>query len=123
MQLSRAAYVRYEKAAGNLVPIVDMSRAWGNSDERKRLSVELSEVCLEHGFFLVENHQISASFLQHAQDSIYEFFLLPEEEKAKIHISRSPYHRGYFPSGEENAYGSKVVDIKEAFVNPPVGSQ
>jgi isopenicillin N synthase-like dioxygenase len=44
-----------------------------------------------------------------------DFFLLPEQDKMSIYISRSPFHRGYHPLGEENALGSPVQDLKEVF--------
>lgn len=109
-------FIRFYEADGIKIPIVNMQVMLVRDDNAKaELAKALGDVCEEFGFFYVENHGVSEILLRLAQQAVHDFFNLPIEEKMKIHISHSPYHRGYGPSGEENAYGSKVKDIKEVF--------
>jgi isopenicillin N synthase-like dioxygenase len=98
------------------VPIVDLaaarSRDQGAVDELVR---SLRQILREHGFFYVKNHGIPGEVVRAVKDQTVAFFALPEQEKLEIHIAKSPYHRGYFPEGEENALGNPVADLKEGF--------
>jgi len=111
-----SSYVRLVASGGNEVPVVDLS-AMRSADEydRRGLARALGAVCREIGFFLVENHGVPVDLLADAQSKINAFFLLPEPDKMSIHISKSPYHRGYFPDLEENALGNTAKDRKEGF--------
>lgn len=109
-------FIRYHEADGVMIPIINMRAMRQRNEERKTaLAKILGDVCHEHGFFYVEDHGVSEILLTLAQRAVTDFFNLPLEEKLKIHIALSRFHRGYVPSGEENAYGSAVKDIKEVF--------
>lgn len=109
-------FIRYHAADGVMIPIINMRAVRGRDEGQKAaLAKALGDVCQNVGFFYVEDHGVSEILLKLAEQAVHDFFNLPLEEKMKIHISRSPFHRGYVPSGEENAYGSKIKDIKEVF--------
>jgi isopenicillin N synthase-like dioxygenase len=98
------------------IPVVDFSAYRAASPDRvPELATELAEVCQRFGFFYVENTGIPEDLLRTTERQVYDFFNLPEDQKNKIHISKSPYHRGYFPFSEENALGSEIKDQKEGF--------
>jgi isopenicillin N synthase-like dioxygenase len=108
--------IRYVKSREHEIPVVDLTAVKSSDPERvMALAQSLGEVCRDVGFFCVENHAVGEDFLAHVADQVYRFFDLPEDEKNKIHISKSPYHRGYFPEREENPLGSDVPDLKEGF--------
>jgi isopenicillin N synthase-like dioxygenase len=99
------------------VPVVDLGPTRSTDPaEVRRLAMALGDVCRDIGFFYVANHGISPAVLDRAESLIYRFFEMPEQDKRDIHISKSPYHRGYFPYHEENALHSPdVTDLKEGF--------
>jgi isopenicillin N synthase-like dioxygenase len=109
-------FVRYQQSDGVMIPIINLRAVRERDEDRKAaLAKALGEVCKTHGFFYVEDHGVSENLLALAQQAIRDFFNLPMEDKLQIEISRSPYHRGYVAPGEENAYGSKIKDLKEVF--------
>ena len=115
-KIKKTQHVRVVKSGDFMIPIVNLSSVQSNNNaDLNVLAQELGDVCREIGFFFIENHGISGDFLEKTEQQVYRFFQLPEQEKMEIHISKSPYHRGYFPVGEENALGSSIKDIKEGF--------
>ena len=112
----RLNHIRIEQFGKVQIPVVDLSPVLkGDAEATRTLAKSVASVCRDFGFLYVENHGIDSEFLDKAQHIIEKFFQLSDEEKLQIHISKSAYHRGYFPNGEENALGSPVKDIKEAF--------
>ena len=108
-------HVRFVKSGDHDIPIVDLSHLDGDHEKREQLAKELGSIISTTGFFYIENHGVDAEFLEQTKNNIFKFFQMPEEEKNQIHISKSPYHRGYFPNREENALGSDIYDVKEGF--------
>lgn len=113
---NQTQFVRYHVVDGRRIPIVNLA-VLRQRDERQKevLAQTLGEICRENGYFYVENHGVSEILLTTAVQAVHAFFDLPLADKMAIHISKSPYHRGYVLSGEENAYGSAIKDIKEVF--------
>jgi len=115
----RGPVVRYERAGDARVPVIDLSAArtrhTGDDGDLDALAGAVGDILLDAGFFYVENHGIADTVVRGVWDQTLAFFALPDREKQEIHIARSPYHRGYFPEGEENALGSPVADLKEGF--------
>lgn len=112
----RITVVRHERAGTCQVPIVDLAAACA-CDPRAVTAVtrDLDEILRDTGFFYVENHGVGDDVVRAVREHTHAFFDLPEHEKLQVHIARSPYHRGYFPEGEENALGHPVPDRKEGF--------
>jgi isopenicillin N synthase-like dioxygenase len=98
------------------VPFVDLAAARSRDPrELDELVRSLGQILLETGFFYVKNHGIAAEVVRAVKEQTVAFFALPDREKLEIHIAKSPYHRGYFPEGEENALGNPLPDLKEGF--------
>lgn len=53
------------------------------------------------GFMLLDRHPVVRTVRERAFAAARGFFALPEEEKNRININRSPNHRGYFAPGQE----------------------
>lgn len=95
---------------------MDLSPARAQGTDRLGELVEnVSRLCRDDGFFYVENHGIPDELVRATYEQTIEFFELPGSEKAKLHIARSRFHRGYFPEGEENTRGYPHADVKEGF--------
>ena len=86
------------------IPIIDISPLVGPHDNPKsvrKTAKAIRNACKNIGFFYVMNHQIPQDHLDALIPVMQEFFNLPEEEKMKIHISKSDVFRGYTPLGKE----------------------
>ena len=86
------------------IPIIDISPLLGPFDGPKSVrstAKKIRNACKNVGFFYVKNHQIPQDHLDDVVLVMQEFFNLPEEEKLKIHISKSDAFRGYTPLGKE----------------------
>ncbi len=81
-------------AAFNEVPIVDIS---GANDPQKRpaLVKEVISVAEQVGFMYVVGHGIGDDIMDGIFDMSRNFFDLPDAEKRRIHITKSPEYRGY----------------------------
>ncbi len=98
------------------VPLVDLRALHGiDRSARRSHAAVLDDICRKTGFFCVAGHGMPQALLERATCQIEAFFQLSLEDKLAIHIAKSPHHRGYVPSGEENALGSRSPDLKEAF--------
>jgi isopenicillin N synthase-like dioxygenase len=109
------AFVRIVEHDGIAIPIVNLYGRGTREEQKEALARELGKICSGHGFFYVENHGVPSELLRRFQEQAIAFFNLPEHEKLRIHISKSPYHRGYVPSGEEKALTGTLMDIKEVW--------
>ncbi|HEX7936066.1 MAG TPA: 2-oxoglutarate and iron-dependent oxygenase domain-containing protein [Paraburkholderia sp.] len=115
-ELEQNLFIRYHTVDGQRIPIVSLAALRSRDEHEKRALAEaLGAVCRYIGYFYVEHHGVSDILLTTAERAVNQFFDLPSADKMAIHISKSPFHRGYVPSGEENAYGSAIKDIKEVF--------
>ena len=86
------------------IPIIDISPLLGPFDGPKSVrstAKKIRNACKNVGFFYIKNHQIPQNHLDDVVLVMQEFFNLPEEEKLKIHISKSDAFRGYTPLGKE----------------------
>lgn len=100
------------------IPIIDLTLLDndGNRKSQRDLLVRTTkQACEDIGSFYVKSPLLDQVYLQSIENLIHRYFDLPLEAKMKHHISLSPLHRGYFPTGEENAKGSTIKDIKEGF--------
>lgn len=72
---------------------------------------ELCRICHEVGFFRLVDHGVDAAFVDAYFDAMRRFFELPEEAKATIDKSNSPWFRGWERLGSELTDNS--VDHRE----------
>jgi len=109
------------------IPVIDVSSfATGTllpSPEALEVAAVIDRTCRELGFLLVKGHGVRQSTKENLLAKMREFFALPVEEKEKIAIGKSQFHRGYIGIGDENLEGaladtelqatSGVGDLKE----------
>lgn len=114
--MSDSRHLRFEIHAGIEVPIVDLSSAWtGDAEARLAVARVLGEVHERYGYSYFEGHGTSEELLSKVHQQIADFFDLPAEEKMKLHISQSPYHRGFVSNGHESPLHGEHPDVKECF--------
>lgn len=105
----------------NTLPIIslakmrDLDGETSGNEERKRLY----DACLEHGFFYLKDHDISADLVQQTIDACYDFFQLPLETKQAYGQDKQCVYpkitRGYVPLQGETLNMEMGPDMKELF--------
>lgn len=97
------------------IPVIDFAAMHGtDAVAQQQVAIELCHACIHVGFFYVKNHGVPQSAIDEAFAQAKQFFSLPLEDKMKIHISKSPNHRGYVPLLEENTDPTAKGDLHEA---------
>ena len=87
------------------LPVVDIANA-------EAAAPAIDRACREFGFFYVVGHGVDPSLLSALDDAARSFFERPDDEKAKIAMTRGGRAwRGWFPVGGELTSG--VPDRKE----------
>ena len=78
------------------LPIIDLeSFVEGGAATKQQISQATVDACESAGFFYVSGHGIEEQVFENAKRAALEFFRMPSEYKAKVHISQFPHHRGY----------------------------
>lgn len=98
------------------VPVIDFAGFLsGEADAKAATAKAINTACRDSGFFLLANHGLDAGVIGGAFDAAGTFFDLPDNEKQKISIERSPYHRGWYGHGGEVLDGARQPqgDLKE----------
>lgn len=75
----------------------------------------ISDACENIGAFYLASELLGQSFMSSINGLMKEYFALSIEEKMKLNITKSEFHRGYLPIAHENAKQSTMLDMKEAF--------
>ncbi len=92
-----------------VLPVVDVGSLVDPSsshDDRLEVGQELDAACRTCGFLLVTGHGVDRALRDDLERLSREFFALPEEEKARIAMSRAgSAWRGWFPVGGELTSG------------------
>lgn len=76
------------------VPIVDISGAHDPS-RRPALAEEMVKVARDVGFMYIVGHGIDQKLIDDVFGMSKKFFALPDEEKRRIHLTKSKAYRGY----------------------------
>jgi isopenicillin N synthase-like dioxygenase len=108
--------LRAQRVGADAIPIVDFAPFLaGGFEDRRRVAQEIGRACREIGFFYIANHGVPQDLVDRTFAETKRFFSLPRAEKAKISVTLSKNHRGYFASGEENLDPAKqpTGDFKE----------
>ena len=96
----------------NSPTIVTIDRQLLQSEDSEKIKSVFEKGFRDTGFAYVSNHGISEKNIDRILRLSDQFFNLPQEEKEKIHMSRSGLAwRGYFPVGGELTSG--IPDQKE----------
>ncbi len=93
------------------LPTLDLSRFTG--PERAAFLGELRRTAREIGFFYVTGHGVPRDLPGDVLEASRRFFALPEAEKLKVEMVRSPHFRGYNRPGWERTRGKP--DWREQF--------
>lgn len=98
------------------LPVVNVS-GLGSSDasQRQAAAERLGKAARDAGFLYVTGHGIPAEYTERLIARTQAYFALPYAEKMRQYIGYSVNHSGYVPEGEEQFYGAKSVDRKEAY--------
>lgn len=98
------------------IPLIDLGPfRTGGREERARVADEIGAACRNVGFFYVTNHGVPQELIDRVFGQSRRFFALPDDEKMRVHIGKSPNHRGYYPIGGENVDPERTFDVKEGF--------
>ena len=73
----------------------------------------LGQAWQEMGFITITHHGIDAAVIEQCREASRAFFSLPENVKARYHISGGGGQRGYTPFGIETAKNADIPDRKE----------
>jgi isopenicillin N synthase-like dioxygenase len=93
------------------LPTLDLRRFSGS--DRAIFLAELRRTAREIGFFYVTGHGVPQDVPEAVLDASRRFFALPEAEKLKVEMVRSPHFRGYNRPGWELTRGRP--DWREQF--------
>jgi isopenicillin N synthase-like dioxygenase len=93
------------------IPIVDLARWHGRSEERLALADEVRSISHDVGFFMVVNHGVDRGFVDSIFELMERLFALPIEQKTLIDKRRSRHFRGWEQVGSE--YTNNRPDFRE----------
>ncbi|MEC5318161.1 isopenicillin N synthase family oxygenase [Brenneria populi subsp. brevivirga] len=83
------------------LPILDLSQLDGNTEQRANFLSKLNRAARDVGFFYLVHHGVDSARLQRVQQLAQAFFALPDAEKQRVAMIRSPHFRGYNRAGAE----------------------
>ena len=107
------------------LPVLDISRFHAGPEARAAFVDELRAVLHEHGFFYLKGHDVPEELTARLKSLARSFFALPEAEKLKIEMVRSPHFRGYKDSGiitillQDEIEGLRVQTLDGDWLNVP----
>ncbi|EKM79175.1 hypothetical protein AGABI1DRAFT_73989 [Agaricus bisporus var. burnettii JB137-S8] len=97
------------------IPVIDFTNATATTEKRKELANLIRDASINVGFFYLKNHGISQELIDNAVEAGKRFFALPEEEKMKLDIHKSPNYKGYTAVLGENTNAEGRGDLHEGF--------
>lgn len=94
------------------VPVIDISPLVSKSGDIQNIASQITQACIDYGFFYVVGHGVAMALQQQLEDLSYQFFNQELSEKLKIRMALGgKAWRGYFPVGGELTSGKP--DLKE----------
>lgn len=111
-----ATAIRQQVSGVQDLPLIDVSglRLGGAADLR-RIADQIGSAARDIGFFRICGHGIDLALIEATYAAAQQFFALPDSEKLRYYIGRSPNHRGYVPFTEKGDYPDEVNRNYEAF--------
>jgi isopenicillin N synthase-like dioxygenase len=95
------------------LPVLDFSLLEGNARQRAEFLQRLNHAARETGFFYLTHHGVSPELQQRVQRVSRAFFSLPDDEKQRVAMIRTPHFRGYTLAGAERT--RSAPDWREQF--------
>ena len=89
------------------LPVLDFSRFHAGPEARTDFVAELRDILHGHGFFYLSGHGVPEDLITRLKSLTRAFFALPEAEKLKIEMVKSPHFRGYNRAGLERTRGEQ----------------
>ena len=77
------------------LPILNECLLHGTIEQRRLFAEQLIDASYQFGCFYLKQHSVSTALCNQVIAKAREFFLLPAEDKSKIHIRHSSHFRGY----------------------------
>ncbi|KAK0438512.1 uncharacterized protein EV420DRAFT_1209853 [Desarmillaria tabescens] len=98
------------------IPIIDITDATSTDPvARRALANEITDACINVGFFYINNHGIAEDTITAAIDAGKKFFALPTSSKMDLDIHRSSNYKGYTALLGENTDPKGHGDLHEGF--------
>ncbi len=98
------------------IPHIDISPLYSSDPaDWQTVATQIDTACQNSGFFYITGHTISPERIAELLALSEAFFALPHDEKLKIDITATPYHRGYGSFGTEQLDPERPGDFKETF--------
>jgi isopenicillin N synthase-like dioxygenase len=99
------------------VPVIDFAgMLTSDPGEKAKVAAALRDACANVGFFYIKNHGVPLPLIVEMFAQSARFFRLPLEDKAVLHVKKSPHLVGYIGMKEENADPAvSKGDIHEGF--------
>jgi len=99
----------------NEIPVLDFAQFDRSASAQNRLFHEMHEACASVGFFYIRNHGVPATAIDDIFTQAHRFFDLPDTERDALHLTDSPWYRGYLPTGAPGANKVTRNNLLEAF--------
>lgn len=98
------------------LPLIDVGALRrGSPEDVRRVADRIGSAARDIGFFRIRNHGVDLDLIMSTYRAAERFFALPETEKQRYYIGKSPNHRGYVPFSERGDYADEVHRNYEAF--------
>ena len=98
------------------LPIVDISGlSTDDPDARAAVGRAIEAACRDKGFMYVTGHGIASDLRARVLEEAAAFFSLPEDEKMRVDMKKSPANRGYEPLRGQTLEEGAPPDLKESF--------
>ncbi|MFT3854447.1 MAG: 2-oxoglutarate and iron-dependent oxygenase domain-containing protein [Ilumatobacteraceae bacterium] len=83
------------------IPVVSLAEWTAPGADREAFAERLRAICHEVGFFQLVDHGVDQGFVDDYFAALAAFFALPDDVKARIDKSQSPWFRGWERTGAE----------------------
>jgi len=108
-------------AAFTGIPVIDIAPFRDGGPQargqvaRGQVARAVAEACERVGFLYIAGHGVPETTIAAAADAARRFFELPAEEKRRVHLGRSPNHRGWMAPREMTNDPAAGADLREAY--------
>jgi len=97
------------------IPVLDFADLDRGQAARSQLFEAMHEACARVGFFYIQNHGVPVQAIDRIFAETHRFFALPEAERDALHLTDSPWYRGYLPTGTPGANKVTRSNLLEAY--------